>query len=147
MSSASLVHCASSGGIRARVWLCAALAASVLVAPGCRKKELFEVTGKVTFNGEAVSNGEIQLLPTDRSGPPAAGRIENGQYRLKSKAGEKRVSIRAARRTGQAVPGALGAAFEDYIPEQFNSASTLTAEVQPNDENHLDFELHTTGNR
>jgi hypothetical protein len=119
------------------------LCSILLIDGGCRKKETYRVSGKVTFNGAAVSNGEIQLLPADQNAAPAAGQIENGQYHLQAKPGPKRVSIRAARKIEQKIPGSLGAPYQDYIPAQFNSESTLTAEVQANDENHLDFDLKT----
>ncbi len=126
-----------------RILLSGCLGCALLVSGGCRKKETFAVRGKVTFDGEAVSNGEIQFLPADQPGAPAAGRIENGEYHLQARPGAKRVSIRAARKIEQTLPGTLGPPFQDYIPAQFNSESTLTAEVQPNDDNHADFELKT----
>ncbi len=122
---------------------CGCLAAALLVGAGCRQRETYPVSGKVTFNGEAVSNGEIQFLSADQTGAPAAGRIQNGEYHLQARPGSKRVSIRAARAVGGKVPGALGSAFQDYIPAEFNSESTLTAEVAASDDNQLDFHLKT----
>jgi len=116
---------------------------ALLSGGGCHKRETYAVSGRVTFDGEAVSNGEIQLLPADQDGAPAAGRIEKGEFRLQAKPGPKRVTIRAARKIEQNVPGSLGAPFQDYIPAQFNSESTLTADVKPSDDNHLNFELKT----
>jgi hypothetical protein len=122
--------------------------AGLLVCGGCGRKEMFAVSGKVTFDGEPVSNGEIQFLPPiGEKGAPVAGRVENGQYHLLSKAGPKRVSIRAARVMGTAVPNAMGAAFVDYIPAKFNSESTLTAEVQPSDDNQFNFDLQSDAAR
>lgn len=115
------------------------------VSAGCRAKETYLVSGKVSFNGEAVSNGEIQLLPADHEGAPAAGRIENGEYRLQAKPGPKRVEIRAARADERNVPNSLGPAFRDYIPAEFNSASTLSADVAASDNNHFDFHLKAAG--
>ena len=131
----------------ARFLVLLTLFAAILPGVGCSKRETFAVTGKVTFNGEPVSNGEIQLLPADQNGPPAAAVINGGEYRLLARPGAKRVSIRAARQAGAAPKGALGASFEDYIPAEFNSQSTLTADVAPRNDNQLDFHLQTGGKR
>lgn len=116
------------------------LGAMLLVALGCRGKETYPVSGKVSFNGEAVTNGQIIFAPADKKTAPSAGRIENGEYQLQATSGAMRVEIRAAR-VVRNVPGALGPEYQDYIPPAFNSDSKLTANVEPTENNRFDFNL------
>jgi hypothetical protein len=116
------------------------LGSALLFAPGCRQKTTYPVSGTVSFDGEAVSNGQILFLAIDKSSAPAAGRIEEGAYRIEASAGPKRVQIRAARVVRQA-PEAIGPEYQDYIPGRFNTESTLSAEVKPDNENRFDFQL------
>ncbi len=108
---------------------------------GCREQTTYPVSGSVSFDGQAVSNGQILFLPTDSPSAPNAGRIEDGTYRLQATPGPKRVQIRAARVVGQSPPDAMGPQYQDYIPGQFNTESTLTAEIKRVDENRFDFHL------
>ena len=119
------------------VWL----AGGLCLALGCRQKTTFGVSGSVSFDGEPVSNGQILFLPADSSAAPNAGRIENGTYHsrpLREPSGFRSAPPGAV---GEPPPGALGPEYQDYIPARYNTDSTLTADVQPNDENRLDFHL------
>jgi hypothetical protein len=114
--------------------------ACLLMVAGCRETNTYSVSGQVAFGGEKVSNGEIVFISTDKKSAPVAARIENGEYQLKATPGAKRVEIRAARIVGT-IPGAIGPQYQDYIPAEFNSNSTLGAEVQASDNNRFDFNL------
>jgi hypothetical protein len=100
----------------------------------------YKVTGTVTFDGQPVEDGEILFLPVEKELGPDAGRIRNGAYELRAKAGRKRVEIRAARPVpGQTNP--MGPVYADYIPQQYNARSTLAADVQPDGPNRFDYKL------
>jgi hypothetical protein len=91
----------------------------------------YEVTGTVTFDGQRVPVGDITFLPEEKEFGPDAGKIVDGQYRAKVKAGKKRVVIQASR----PVPGKKGPmgepAIEDYVPARYSDRdkTELRAEV------------------
>jgi hypothetical protein len=101
------------------------------------------VSGAVTFQGEPIANGDILFYPIEGTvGPVSGGPIVNGQYEANGKGGvpigRHRVEIRAYRSgssTQAITPEEIarmerqGGQRQQYIPEQFNSASTLTLTV------------------
>jgi hypothetical protein len=149
---------------RIAVWL-------ILVATvaGCGSDlDLAPVTGRVTFNGKPVTEGEITFLPDN--GPQAAGMIQpDGTFRLTTLSpgdgavvGRHQVSIRATTVTGGSMAPAT---FEQemewaqqgaksggqilipgtvtwLVPEKYSNPETseLTAEVQSG-ENSFEFNL------
>lgn len=118
------------------------LAAILLLAgPGCGQESKFhQVDGTVTWNGAAVADGEIIFIPEEKEFGADASKIKDGKYSLKAREGKKRVEIRATR----PVPGKLGPmgepAIEDFIPEEYNDKSTLSADISK-DKKNFDFPL------
>ncbi|MBD3675260.1 MAG: hypothetical protein HUJ26_17230 [Planctomycetaceae bacterium] len=108
--------------------------------------ELFPVTGTVTFDGEPVSEGRILFRADGGAGKGYAGEIKEGTYTVETVAGDMTVEIVASRE----VPGKFGEAaspdeeppplMEMYIPEKYNTKTTLTATVSDG-ENTIPFEL------
>ena len=104
---------------------------------------MYAVSGHVTLDDQPVEEGEIVFLPVDERHGPVAGRIVDGEFSFKARPGKHHVEIEASRE----VPGTEGQGFrdgrllEDYIPERYNTATTLSAEVTPDGENRFDFEL------
>lgn len=112
---------------------------------GCGKSggpERFEVSGKVTFNGEPIADGDITFQPTEGSNAPtASGTIKNGLYKLEGEFGvaagtyEVRInSYRASAPGDRMLPGGdldmppetPGVPSRDQIlPEKFNTKSTI----------------------
>lgn len=117
----------------------------ILVALGCGPSgpAMYTVSGRVTLDDQPVEEGEIVFFTVDERLGPDAGKIVHGEFLFKAKAGTKRVEIDASRE----VPGTEGQGFrdgcllEDYIPERYNTATTLSAKVTPDGENRFDFEL------
>ncbi len=106
----------------------------VAVAMGCGKSgpRVYEVTGTVTFDNEPLPTGDIIFYPDEKEYGADAGKIEDGHYKVKVKAGKKTVTIRATR----PVPGKKGPmgneqAVEDYIPARYSDKdkTELSAEV------------------
>lgn len=120
------------------------LAASLLTA-GCGGGdgygERFPVSGRVTLDGEPLEEGRIVFIPLDATAgsPGASGAITGGQYDIPAEAGPSlgkyRVQIHRDRKTGKKIPdydGEAGATKDEIvesIPAQYNTRSTLTAEV------------------
>jgi len=121
---------------------CAVIAAlSISMCIGCARSDLVDVSGNVTWKGAPVPDGEIIFFPSDKAKPPAAGRITDGAYKFKSKAGTMKVTIEAARSTGKRDPEYGFLISELYIPPRYNKDSTLSADVTLDGENRFDFAL------
>lgn len=130
-------------GIHATSIVCLMLAA--LLFMGCRKgsgPERFEVSGKVTYNGEPISDGDITFQPDQgTNAPTASGTIKSGVYKLEGEFGvaagtyEVKVnSYRAAAPGDNKLPGGdldappetPGVPKRDQIlPEKFNTKTTI----------------------
>jgi hypothetical protein len=112
----------------------AALVLSVLFLSGCGgANKKYAVSGTVTFNKEPIADGYIIFHDLEQDIAPDAGKITNGKFDFKAKAGEKKVEIRASRME-KYPPGQKGAMGEtdrpvDYIPERFGKKSDVKASV------------------
>jgi hypothetical protein len=111
------------------------------------------VNGRVTLNGAEIAAGTIAFYPTKGlKGPVAGGAIKNGQYAIGADrgpvVGPNRVEIHASKKSGRktqapmADPGVMADETVEAVPEQYNTRSTLVAEVKPGT-NMLDYELTT----
>ena len=128
--------------------ICALWIIVLLVATGCgpSRPERVRVSGDVTLDGQPVQDGEIIFTHIDQRLGAEAGRIVAGRFELMAKPGQQRVEINASRE----VPGTEGQGFrggrllEDYIPERYNTATILSAEVTRDRGQHFEFELLTT---
>lgn len=106
------------------------------------------VSGKITFNGESVSQGMITLEPVDGVGSVTGANVEAGTYTIENVLpGEKLVRISAAYVVGtekrypdEPTSTDVIELMEDLIPAEFNNASTLKLTVEAPD-TPKDFEL------
>jgi hypothetical protein len=148
MFAASLQRCARPWR-RHGVSLLAAIALASLA--GCNTGR-FPVSGEVTVNGKSISEGTISFEPADGQGPTTGGKIADGNYQLEGNAaplpGKKTVRIFAARKTGRKVqagppspPGTMVEEIERYIPDIYNTKTTLSCEVGRQGANRIDFRL------
>ncbi len=109
--------------------------------------------GKVTLDGTPLAKGMISFDPADGSAGavPAGGVVTDGSYSIDSETGptpgKYKVSIRSA---GSGPEGALEKSAPgmppkkpkpDPIPKQYNTASTLRAEVRSSGSTTADFAL------
>jgi hypothetical protein len=133
-------------GALARTARAAVLFATVI---GCGSDTaLLPLAGNVTFQGEPVASGEITFQPVDPQQRLATAPIVDGKYRLDPRfgaaPGEYTVAIRAYRAAAQAGPGNPYApdaeATEQYVPRQFNDATTLRITASAESLEH-DFNL------
>lgn len=120
------------------------VAACLLFITGCGGAQdapsTVKVEGTVTFDGEPLSEGSIVFDPTDGKGGSSAGGIENGKFTFDSQLGQKKVLISASRETGKK-DQYEEPITESYIPANYNSQTTLTADVKADGENKFTFEL------
>jgi len=149
-------------------WQLVAMALFSLAVAGCGSGlDLAPVTGRVTMNGQPVTQGEITFLP--ENGPPAIGSIApDGTYRLATLqedgalVGRHKVTIMSTKVSGGSMAPAT---FEQelewakkgvqssgkvlipgdvtwLVPEKYSRQQTtdLTAQVKP-EENTINFDL------
>ena len=131
---------------RSRFVLRSVLAAFSIVAllvAGCGRSgpATYRVSGAVSYNGAAVSDGSIVLLPADGHLSAEAGKISGGRFTMLARAGKKKVEIRAVREVGEVIKVMGVRARQSYIPAKYNARTTLTAEVVPGGKNEFTFEL------
>jgi hypothetical protein len=114
------------------------------------------VQGNVTLDGKPLSRATILFLPAEgKAKVKATGTIQDGRFQIAPEdgplVGKCRVEIypetieleelEAARgKDRRKPPGPLNAV---QIPPQFNVRSQLTADLAPNQENSLEFNLST----
>lgn len=108
---------------------------------------LFPVKGTVTFDNTPIETGRIQFRKADSIGKAYSAEIINGAYQLEVEAGKMKVEVTASRivpgkfsepASPDEEPQPLG---EMYIPEQYNTKTTLEAEVKAGDTNEIPFNL------
>jgi hypothetical protein len=119
----------------------------MLLALGCSSGSTgpaeYPVSGTVTFDGKPIESGRILFRKVGEGDRAYGGEITNGNYSFTSEAGKVKVEITASR----LIPGKFDTSNgtkepvgEMYIPKQYNSQTTLEADVQPSS-NTLPFEL------
>lgn len=119
---------------------------TALLLAGCGGPVTYDVSGTVTFDGVPVEKGEISFVPTEKGQSSDGGQIEQGRFRLSVKPGSKIVQIRASRPLPpekQDNP-TMGLLYEDYIPAEFNSDSTLKEEIGPGGKTNFTFDLKSS---
>ncbi len=133
----------SDGGKRFAISTFAYCALAVALISGCAPSgpKTYPVSGSVTLDGEPIPEGYISFAAQSSGETPVAGKIEAGEYSVYATAGAKKVSIQASRFIGPENPIMGLRAKEQYIPERYNLATTLTATVSPSGENQFDFAL------
>lgn len=123
----------------------------MMLADGCGSPAgdapvTYEVNGTVTLDGEPVSEGAMVFLDAEGVGKSYGTRIEDGSFSTVMTPGKKKVEITATRESKTKMePGPSGGppvpALEQYIPGQYNTQTTLEAEISADDSNELKFDL------
>ncbi|HTN76542.1 MAG TPA: hypothetical protein VL096_14885 [Pirellulaceae bacterium] len=129
--------------LRMPLWLMICFVACLLSGCGEKGPKLYDISGTASYDGVPIEKGEISFVPADATQSPDGAAIENGKFQLKAQAGPKTVQIRGSRplpKERQDNPQ-MGLLYEDYIPAQFNSSSTLKEEVKASGGNNFTFDL------
>jgi hypothetical protein len=110
-------------------------------ALGCGSDpKLYRVVGSVSWKGEAVADGSINFLPEDGNVHPVTAKIVNGRYDALVPKGKMKVEIWADKDLGYSEAMHQNVKTR-LIPEEYNSLTRLSFDVQPNDDNVADFAL------
>ena len=114
-----------------------------LILIGCRAQSGLDkviVSGKVSYDGQPVENGQIYFYPTEGTkGPVSGAPIKDGAYVARAKdgvpVGNHLVKIegyrsRDASRDGDMLTGAAsGGAPVQYIPPKYNRSTELVVTI------------------
>lgn len=118
------------------------LAAFMLLAiAGCGGDGLTDVTGTVTIDGAPLAEGDIVMEADDKNSAPQGAPIANGQFKMRIGPGKKIVRINASEGDGVVDPLMKTEGRRSIIPPEFNTASTLTAEIKSGVNPPLSFEV------
>src|SRR5438128_5765139 len=100
-------------------WLPGLLSTVLLAGCGPSGPRTYPVSGTVLFDGKPLPQGDIIFHAARGVVGADAGKIKDGKYSFRAKAGKKKVAILAS----AAVPGKrdplMGPLLENYIPERY----------------------------
>ena len=127
-----------SGGHAVR-WVALCLLVTTVIGCGRGGLQRVIVTGRVTYQGEAIANGEIRFVPTKGTqGPVSGGSIVEGVYTADGlggvPVGTYCVEIRAFRAPKAAQLDPLGDSFlppVQYLSEKYNTKTELEMTIEP----------------
>jgi hypothetical protein len=117
---------------------------------GCGEEEPAgkPVSGHVTFHGKPLDHGSIQFTPAAEQGTMSGGMIKDGHYQVSAEHGLKPglYDVRISSKEGgpppsDDLPGEVKDPPKERIPAQYNSRTTLKAEVKESGENKFDFTI------
>jgi hypothetical protein len=122
----------------------AGLAVLLYGAAGCTQgPTYYPVSGTVTVDGKQLERGDIFFVDISGRYGPDPGKIEDGRFQFKAKAGKKRVEISASKIFPGGAKGAGGEPVpEEFLSPEYNTQSKLTSEVKPEGPNEFEFKLH-----
>lgn len=120
---------------------------ALTVCLGCSDGRV-AVTGQVTFDGVPLESGGIVFVPYEKFEPEYSGKIIDGTYNVRVPAEKMNVRIYAMReekltsRTSTMDMPSRGGGVQSvmYIPDQYNTKTTLTAEITTKNKT-FDFNL------
>ena len=120
--------------------LCCAL--MLLSSLGCNSADTpADVSGTVLMDGVPLTDGEIIFEASDNGKTPAAGTIKDGKYATQVLPGMKKVKITSSRPTSKPDRVMGSAAQEHRLGPEFNTKSTLTADIKPGKNEGVDFQV------
>lgn len=111
---------------------------------GPKGPKLYSVSGEVKFDDKPVETGRILFRLKDGDQRGFAADVKDGKYSLKTEKGRMSVEITASR----LIPGKFSnvngkpePVGEMYLPQKYNSKTTLEANVEEGKSNHFPFDL------
>lgn len=114
---------------------------ALLAGCGPSGPRTYPVSGTVLFDGKPLPRGDIIFHAARLDMGADAGKIKDGKYSFRAKAGKKKVAILASAEVPGKRDPLMGPLMENYIPERYNDETILAAEVKESGENHFDFQL------
>lgn len=118
-----------------------AFALVTMALSGCGSAGPVPVIANVTWNDEPLAEGDIVFEDPAHKVTPSAGKVKDGVAKFNSLPGKKLVRILATRDTGKIDPFMKSPTREQYLPEEYNGKSTLSAEVTDAGPNQFTFTM------
>lgn len=127
-----------------------ATALASVFAAGCGGTTGKAASGTVTWDGTPLDQGMIEFVPTQAGALPAGAVIRDGHYSLPGSSGlapgtyQVRIHSRPGFDAGPGNAPEIGLGdpnATERLPERYNDATTLSAEVTSGGSNTFDFEL------
>lgn len=110
-------------------WCALAIAVAAASGCGCSSDGPCVVSGGVTFGGKAIADGAIYFVAADSEAVRGFSKIRAGSYQARVMPGRTRVRITADRLVPNQLNEAGNPLIEQYIPPQFNEATSLEATI------------------
>jgi hypothetical protein len=114
-------------------------AVTLLAIAGCGGDGLTDVTGTVTIDGAPLTEGDIVMEAVDKNSAPQGATIANGAFKMRIGPGKKIVRINASEGDGVVDPLMKTEGRRSIIGPEFNTSSTLTAEIKAGENPPLSF--------
>jgi hypothetical protein len=138
--------------IRAPFRLAVVATLATALSAGCGEEHAgSSISGQVLFQGKPLSQGTIEFSPAAGQTTMSGGEIKDGQYSIPPDKGlqpgayDVRISSLEGGPGGPApaneMPGEAPPPPKQLIPAQYNSKTTLKAEVKESGENKFDFTI------
>ncbi|MEX2169197.1 MAG: hypothetical protein WD851_07790 [Pirellulales bacterium] len=106
-----------------------------IFATGCSYgPPMGDVQGKVTLNGQPLTEGAVRFIPVNGDTPATGGSIRAGSFRVEVPVAEQRVEISAnVVDREKTPPNATNdeIVMKMLVPERYNTQSELTLDVVP----------------
>lgn len=105
-----------------------------------------DVAGTVTLDGKPMDEPNGEIIFSIPGEAPVTLAVKGGKFEGKAAVGTARVEIRAFRQGKPIMMGDTpieGSGKENYIADQFNDKSTLTAKISAGANKDLKFEVET----
>ncbi len=121
--------------ISRKLWSLLTIACLLSPLTGCGSSDgLVLVSGTVTFDGAPVPEGTIQFRALEGDQKAYASSIIDGKYEARIEPGPASVEVRASRivegKFDESNPGEKVPVGEMYIPEKYNSRTSLNVTVE-----------------
>jgi hypothetical protein len=132
---------------RIRYWtICGILSLVTLAGCGRSGPELAPVSGRVMLDGEPLFGARLMFQPEATGSPSYGSTGRDGRYQLGYKRGVKGAMIGwhiVRIQLDTEISGSNGKATQrpKSLPARYNTRSELRREVQPGENNVIDFEL------
>lgn len=138
-----------------RIWSRPALLGLALVfLTGCSSEpKRYKVSGVVKYKDKVIPNGQIAFIAEGGTAPAGGAAIKDGAYEIAAAQGllpgKYKVSISypdpkgapPEPKEGDAPGVGGGREVRELLPEKYNGATELTAEVKPDGSNEFPFDL------
>jgi hypothetical protein len=129
-------------------WLSLSVLGLLLVLAGCGKKDpvgpkSVKVGGTVKLDGQPMKEGDLTLF-NSLGFPPDKFAVKDGKFEGTAKVGKMRVEVRAYRepkKPATPIPSESKPTPENFLPERYNTESTLTTEVTEGGLAPADFDV------